>query len=50
MSTGHPFAWDRRGRAQAWLAAGVVAALLVWWWMLAPFWQRARNTLDRPDD
>jgi hypothetical protein len=34
-------------RTQAWLTAGVVAALLLWWWVLVPFWQRSRNTQDR---
>ncbi len=37
-------------RTQAWLTAGVVAALLLWWWMLAPFWQRSRNTQAPSDD
>jgi hypothetical protein len=34
-------------RTQAWLTAGVVAALLLWWWVLVPFWQRSHNTQDR---
>ena len=34
-------------RTQAWLTAGVVAALLLWWWVLVPFWQRSHNTPDR---
>jgi Flp pilus assembly protein TadB len=37
-------------RTQAWLTAGVVAALLVWWWILVPYWQRAHKKQDQPDD
>ena len=36
-------------RTQAWVTAGVVAALLVWWWALVPLWQRARNEQVQPD-
>ena len=35
-------------RTQAWVTAGVVAALLAWWWVLEPLSQRARD--DRRDD
>ncbi len=36
---------------QAWVAAGVVAALLGWWWFAVPFWKRARTTgEDEPED
>jgi uncharacterized protein DUF6328 len=37
-------------RTQAWSTAAAVAALLLWWWLLVPFWQRARNEQQRPDD
>jgi hypothetical protein len=37
-------------RTQAWVTAGVVAALLLWWWVLVPYWQRAHNGQDVPDD
>jgi hypothetical protein len=37
-------------RTLAWGTAGVVAALLVWWWVAVPFWQRAHNRQDVPDD
>jgi hypothetical protein len=37
-------------RTQAWITAAAVAALLLWWWLLVPFWQRARNEQQRPDD
>ncbi len=33
-------------RTQAWITAGVVAALLVWWWIAVPFWQRAHSRQD----
>jgi Flp pilus assembly protein TadB len=33
-------------RTQAWVTAGVVAALLLWWWVLVPYWLRARNRQD----
>jgi hypothetical protein len=36
---------------QAWLTAGIVAALLVYWWIAVPFWQRAHSAQDPlPDD
>ena len=35
-------------RTQAWVTAGVVAALLAWWWVLEPLSQRTRD--DRRDD
>jgi hypothetical protein len=37
-------------RTQAWLTAGVVAALLAYWWVLLPFVIRARTDQDGPDD
>jgi hypothetical protein len=37
-------------RTQAWLTAGVVAALLAWWWIAVPYWQRARKEQDDPGD
>ncbi|HEX2075625.1 MAG TPA: DUF6328 family protein [Geodermatophilus sp.] len=37
-------------RTQAWVTAGAVAALLAWWWIAVPFWQRAHNRQDQPDD
>ena len=33
---------------QAWVTAGVVAALLAWWWIAVPYWQRARKEQDGP--
>ena len=37
-------------RTLAWGTAAVVAALLVWWWVAVPFWQRAHNRQEVPDD
>jgi hypothetical protein len=37
-------------RTQAWVTAGIVGALLAWWWVAVPFWQRAHNRQDLPDD
>lgn len=37
-------------RALAWTTAGVLAGLLVWWWLAVPFWQRAHNQQDIPED
>jgi Family of unknown function (DUF6328) len=37
-------------RTQAWVTAGAVGALLAWWWVAVPFWQRAHNQQDAPDD
>jgi hypothetical protein len=37
-------------RTLAWGTAGAVAALLVWWWVAVPFWQRAHDREDLPDD
>ncbi len=34
----------------AWITAAVVGALLAWWWMAVPFWKRAHNEQDVPDD
>ncbi len=34
----------------AWFTAAVVAALLAWWWIAVPFWKRARNEQDDPED
>ena len=34
----------------AWVTAAVVGALLAWWWIAVPFWKRARNEQDDPDD
>ena len=34
----------------AWITAAVVGALLAWWWMAVPFWKRAHNEQDDPDD
>jgi uncharacterized protein DUF6328 len=34
----------------AWFTAAVVGALLAWWWLAVPFWKRARNEQDDPDD
>src|SRR3954469_5208666 len=31
---------------QAWITAGIVAALLGWLWVVVPFWQRAHNDSD----
>ncbi|MGZ4508736.1 MAG: DUF6328 family protein [Blastococcus sp.] len=36
------------GRWQAWLIAGLIAALLVWWWAVVPLWHRAHNEQDEP--
>jgi len=36
--------------ALAWLTAGCLAVLLVWWWIAVPYWQRAHNQQDGPDD
>ena len=38
------------GRWQAWLIAGLIAALLVWWWAAVPLWHRAHNEQDEPGD
>ena len=36
---------------QAWVTAGVIAALLTWWWILVPFWKRAHTrSSDVPAD
>ena len=35
---------------QAWITAGVVAALLVWWWIAVPYWHREHRHQDDPDD
>jgi hypothetical protein len=40
-------------RTQAWLTAGVVAALLAYWWLAMPLWARAHSRQDPlpdPDD
>ncbi len=34
----------------AWSTAAVVGALLAWWWLAVPFWKRAHNQQDDPDD
>jgi hypothetical protein len=34
----------------AWFTAAVVGALLAWWWLAVPFWKRAHNQQDDPDD
>ncbi len=34
----------------AWSTAAVVAALLAWWWIAVPYWKRAHNEQDDPDD
>ncbi len=34
----------------AWSTAAVVGALLVWWWIAVPYWKRAHNEQDDPDD
>ena len=34
----------------AWLTAGALAAVLVWWWIAVPYWQRAHNDQDVPED
>ena len=34
----------------AWSTAAVVGALLAWWWLAVPFWKRARNEQDDPED
>ncbi len=36
-------------RTQAWITAGVVAALLAWWWVVVPYWQRSHNRQDPQD-
>ena len=37
-------------RTQAWVTAGVVAAVLAWWWIVVPYWQRSHNTQDELQD
>ena len=37
-------------RTLAWTTATGVALLLGWWWIAVPFWQRAHNRQDPPDD
>lgn len=37
-------------RTQAWVTAGVVAALLAWWWIAVPFWQRRHNEQENLQD
>jgi hypothetical protein len=37
-------------RTQAWVTAVIVGAVLAWWWVVVPFWQRAHNRQDVPDD
>ena len=34
----------------AWFTAAFVGALLAWWWIAVPFWKRAHNEQDEPDD
>jgi hypothetical protein len=34
----------------AWSTAAVVGALLVWWWIAVPYWKRAHNEQDDPDE
>jgi hypothetical protein len=34
----------------AWVTAGALAVLLLWWWVAVPFWHRARNDQDVPED
>ncbi len=34
----------------AWITAAVVGVLLAWWWIAVPFWKRAHNEQDDPDD
>ena len=34
----------------AWSTAAVVSVLLVWWWIAVPYWKRAHNEQDDPDD
>ncbi|TFV63149.1 hypothetical protein E4P41_05545 [Geodermatophilus sp. DF01-2] len=34
----------------AWVTAAAVAAFLAWWWIAVPFWKRAHNRTDDPDD
>ncbi len=38
------------GRWQAWATSGAIFAALLWWWALVPFWHRAHNEQDIPDD
>jgi amino acid transporter len=33
-----------------WLTAGCLAVLLLWWWIAVPFWHRAHNEQDVPED
>jgi hypothetical protein len=35
---------------QAWITAGAVAALFAWWWFALPFWKRATNKQNTPED
>jgi hypothetical protein len=34
----------------AWITAAIVGALLAWWWFAIPYWKRAHNEQDDPDD
>jgi len=38
------------GRRLAWATSGAIFAGLVWWWAIVPFWHRAHNEQDMPDD
>jgi hypothetical protein len=38
------------GAWQAWTTAGAILAGLVWWWAIVPFWHRAHNEQDQPDE
>jgi Flp pilus assembly protein TadB len=35
---------------QAWITAAIVGTFLGWWWFAVPFWKRATNKQDQPDD
>ena len=34
----------------AWITAAIVGALLAWWWFAIPYWKRAHNEQEDPDD
>ncbi|MGR6965211.1 DUF6328 family protein [Geodermatophilus sp. URMC 61] len=34
----------------AWITAVVIGAFLIWWWIAVPYWKRAHNAQDDPDD
>ena len=36
-------------RTQAWVTAGLIAALLVWWWVIVPLYHRSQSRIDQTD-